>query len=75
MTLRDQVESLTPGVVADLRETSCDARIRRPAQAWLRAYRLALFLRFDGTIARKHADRAWDRIVDELREEMGERLN
>lgn len=43
-----------------------DERIRRPALAWLQAYRLARWLAFNETVAQRQAAAAWDRAVEDL---------
>jgi len=45
---------------------TADDRIRRPAAAWLQAYRLARWLGFKESTAQLQASFAWDRAAEEL---------
>jgi hypothetical protein len=45
---------------------TADERIRRPAAAWLQAYRLARWLGFKESTALNQASAAWDRAVEDL---------
>jgi len=45
---------------------TADDRIRRPAAAWLQAYRLARWLGFKESTAQLQAGFAWDHAAEEL---------
>lgn len=73
MSTPDQVDidQLADGGVLDqadmqaLLTRTADDRIRRPAAAWLQAWRHARWLSFNETVSRRLAASAWDRAARE----------
>jgi hypothetical protein len=70
MSLVDLEQLADAGVLDEedmqaLLDGTADERIRRPAAAWLQAWRHARWLSFNETASRRQADAAWNRAAEE----------